>query len=73
MARANFCGEDRCWKEAPPAIRATNGGWSTICHDLAKGGCFALTNFTADEPSSKADGAIAFEVSDLDAQAQLGR
>ena len=36
-------------------------------YDLPNGGCFALTNFTPDEPSSKAGGTIAFEVSDLDA------
>ncbi|MDQ8051366.1 VOC family protein [Luteibacter sp.] len=35
-------------------------------YDLPGGGCFALTNFTADAPSESAGGTIAFEVEDLD-------
>ncbi|HEY5849791.1 MAG TPA: VOC family protein [Lysobacter sp.] len=35
-------------------------------YDLPGGGCFALTNFTADTPSEGAGGTIAFEVEDLD-------
>ncbi|MGO4221883.1 VOC family protein [Lysobacter sp. TAF61] len=35
-------------------------------YDLPGGGCIALTNFTADKPSSSAGGTIAVEVEDLD-------
>ena len=38
-----------------------------IEYDLPDGGCVALTNFIADEPSAAAGGTIAFEVKDLDA------
>ena len=37
-----------------------------IEYDLPQGGCFALTNFVADQPSDAAGGTIAFEVEDLD-------
>ena len=37
-----------------------------IEYDLPGGGCFALTNFTEEEPSANAGGTIAFEVEDLD-------
>src|SRR5262245_52345930 len=36
-------------------------------YDLPGGGCFALTNFVPDEPSSAAGGTVAFEVDNLDA------
>jgi predicted enzyme related to lactoylglutathione lyase len=38
-----------------------------IEYDLPGGGCMALTNFIADEPSADAGGTIAFEVENLDA------
>jgi predicted enzyme related to lactoylglutathione lyase len=38
-----------------------------IEYDLPGGGCFALTNFTGEQPSAGAGGTIAFEVEDLDA------
>ena len=38
-----------------------------IEYDLPGGGCFALTNFTEDEPSAAAGGTVAFEVDNLDA------
>lgn len=34
-------------------------------YDLEEGGCFALTNFTEETPSSTAGGTVAFEVEDL--------
>jgi predicted enzyme related to lactoylglutathione lyase len=34
-------------------------------YDLPQGGCFALTNFTQDEPSANG-GTIAFEVTDIE-------
>ena len=37
-----------------------------IEYDLPGGGCFALTNFTDEQPSGSAGGTIAFEVDDLD-------
>jgi predicted enzyme related to lactoylglutathione lyase len=37
-----------------------------IEYDLPQGGCLALTNFIADQPSDAAGGTIAFEVDDLD-------
>jgi predicted enzyme related to lactoylglutathione lyase len=37
-----------------------------IEYDLPQGGCLALTNFIADQPSNAAGGTIAFEVDDLD-------
>ena len=37
-----------------------------IEYDLPGGGCFALTNFTDEQPSGAAGGTIAFEVDDLD-------
>src|SRR5947207_1038569 len=37
-----------------------------IEYDLPGGGCFALTNFTQEQPSAAAGGIIAFEVADLD-------
>ena len=37
-----------------------------IEYDLPEGGCLALTNFTADQPSDGAGGTIALEVADLD-------
>jgi catechol 2,3-dioxygenase-like lactoylglutathione lyase family enzyme len=38
-----------------------------IEYDLPGGGCFAITNFTAETPSAAAGGTVAFEVEDLDA------
>lgn len=38
-----------------------------IEYDLPGGGCFALNNFTQEEPSTRAGGTVAFEVADLDA------
>lgn len=37
-----------------------------IEYDLPGGGCFALTNFTGEQPSASSGGTIAFEVADLD-------
>lgn len=34
-------------------------------YDLPEGGCFSLTNFTEETPSSTAGGTVAFEVEDL--------
>ena len=38
-----------------------------IEYDLPGGGCFALTNFTGEQPSASSGGTVAFEVEDLDA------
>ena len=38
-----------------------------IEYDLPGGGCFALTNFTGEQPSANSGGTIAFEVEDLEA------
>jgi catechol 2,3-dioxygenase-like lactoylglutathione lyase family enzyme len=35
-------------------------------YDLPEGGCFALTNFIEDTPSSSAGGTVAFEVDNLE-------
>jgi predicted enzyme related to lactoylglutathione lyase len=43
------------------------GGQWWIEYDLPGGGCFALTNFTGEQPSAGAGGTVAFEVEDLDA------
>jgi len=37
-----------------------------IEYDLPGGGCFALTNFTGEQPSASSGGTVAFEVDDLD-------
>jgi predicted enzyme related to lactoylglutathione lyase len=37
-----------------------------IEYDLPGGGCFALTNFTDEQPSENSGGTIAFEVENLD-------
>lgn len=48
-----------------------SSGWSEkspwVEYDLPEGGCLAITTVTAEEPSAKAGGTIAFEVADLDA------
>jgi predicted enzyme related to lactoylglutathione lyase len=38
-----------------------------IEYDLPGGGCFALTNFTGEQPSTNSGGTIAFEVENLEA------
>jgi predicted enzyme related to lactoylglutathione lyase len=48
-------------------LKGNHGDQWWIEYDLPGGGCVALTNFIADEPSAAAGGTIAFEVEDLDA------
>lgn len=65
VARARkFYGETLGLKEGSVG---NQGEQYWIEYDLPGGGCLALTNFVADEPSASAGGAIAFEVEDLDA------
>src|SRR5215813_7465387 len=64
VARARkFYGETLGLKEG--SVGNQGEGW-WIEYDLPSGGCFAITNFTQDEPSANG-GTIAFEVSDIDA------
>ncbi|MFO1186532.1 MAG: VOC family protein [Alphaproteobacteria bacterium] len=63
VARARtFYGETLGLKEGSVGHR---GDQSWIEYDLPGGGCLALTNFIPDEPSAKAGGTIALEVSDI--------
>ncbi len=48
-------------------LKGNQGDKWWIEYDLPGGGCIALTNFIADEPSAAAGGTIAFEVENLDA------
>lgn len=65
MARARqFYGETLGMKEGSAG---NQGDHWWVEYDLPGGGCFALTNFIADQPSASAGGTIAFEVDDIDA------
>jgi predicted enzyme related to lactoylglutathione lyase len=48
-------------------LHGNRGDQWWIEYDLPGGGCFAITNFTGNTPSTGAGGTIAFEVEDLDA------
>ncbi|MFT3727722.1 MAG: VOC family protein [Terricaulis sp.] len=64
VARARkFYGEVLGLKEG--SVGNQGEGW-WVEYDLPGGGCFALTNFTQDEPSANG-GTIAFEVTDIEA------
>ena len=63
MARARkFYGETLGLTEGS---KGNQGDQWWVEYDLPGGGCFALTNFTKDEPSSNG-GTIAFEVTDIE-------
>jgi predicted enzyme related to lactoylglutathione lyase len=49
-----------------PGSVGNQGDSYWIEYDLPGGGCFALTNFIEDAPSSTAGGTVAFEVENLD-------
>jgi catechol 2,3-dioxygenase-like lactoylglutathione lyase family enzyme len=49
-----------------PGSVGSQGDKHWVEYDLPEGGCFSLTNFTDDTPSSSAGGTVAFEVDNLE-------
>jgi catechol 2,3-dioxygenase-like lactoylglutathione lyase family enzyme len=64
VSRARKFYEETLGLEAGSTGNQGDNYW--VEYDLPQGGCFALTNFIEDTPSSAAGGTVAFEVDNLE-------